>query len=222
MGARGDGTAADLILLGAGGGVHDVLDIVDAINGAGGELNVLGVLDDHRAVGERHLGLEVLGGLSACDRFPDARFLSTIHNERIHGRTPAILAGLGVGPERFATLIDPRAGVSRRATVGAGTFICDGASIGGGAAIGEHASIGPHAVVGHDSRLESHCVLAAGSLLGGLVTVGTAAYIGSSAAVRPSVSIGAGALVGLGAVVIRDVADGEVVVGNPARPLRRG
>jgi UDP-2-acetamido-3-amino-2,3-dideoxy-glucuronate N-acetyltransferase len=47
------------------------------------------------------------------------------------------------------------------------------------------------------------------------------ASIGSGALVLGGVEIGEEALVGAGAVVTRDVAPGEVVVGNPARALAR-
>ena len=50
-------------------------------------------------------------------------------------------------------------------------------------------------------------------------TVERRASIGSGVVVLGGVRIGAGALVGAGAVVTRDVAPGEVVVGNPARVL---
>jgi UDP-2-acetamido-3-amino-2,3-dideoxy-glucuronate N-acetyltransferase len=52
------------------------------------------------------------------------------------------------------------------------------------------------------------------------IRVGRGASLGSGATVLGSVSIGAGALIGAGAVVTRDVAPGEVVVGNPARTLK--
>ena len=45
------------------------------------------------------------------------------------------------------------------------------------------------------------------------------ASIGSGAIIMGGVRVGAGALVGAGAVVLKDVAPGEVVVGNPARVL---
>jgi UDP-2-acetamido-3-amino-2,3-dideoxy-glucuronate N-acetyltransferase len=51
-------------------------------------------------------------------------------------------------------------------------------------------------------------------------TVERGATLGSGAVVGGGVRIGRGALVGAGAVVTRDVEPGQVVVGNPARPLR--
>jgi UDP-2-acetamido-3-amino-2,3-dideoxy-glucuronate N-acetyltransferase len=47
------------------------------------------------------------------------------------------------------------------------------------------------------------------------------ATLGSGAVVVGGIRIGQEALVGAGAVVTRDVEPGEVVVGNPARPVRQ-
>jgi len=47
------------------------------------------------------------------------------------------------------------------------------------------------------------------------------ASIGARAVILPGVTIGIGAVVGAGSVVTTDVLNGEVVVGNPARPLSR-
>jgi acetyltransferase-like isoleucine patch superfamily enzyme len=46
------------------------------------------------------------------------------------------------------------------------------------------------------------------------------AKIGANATLLPGVVIGENALVGAGSVVVRDVAPGEVVAGNPARVIR--
>jgi len=47
------------------------------------------------------------------------------------------------------------------------------------------------------------------------------AKIGANATLLPGVVIGKNALVGAGAVVVKDVPDGVVVVGNPARIIRQ-
>jgi acetyltransferase-like isoleucine patch superfamily enzyme len=62
-------------------------------------------------------------------------------------------------------------------------------------------------------------VVAPGAVVSGGVHLGRSSYIGARAAVRQNVRVGERALVGMGAVVLRDVDDGDTVVGNPARPL---
>lgn len=51
--------------------------------------------------------------------------------------------------------------------------------------------------------------------------IGADTWIGHGAIIKPEVTIGLGAIVGAGAVVTRDVPDWTIVVGNPARVLRR-
>lgn len=56
--------------------------------------------------------------------------------------------------------------------------------------------------------------------VGGAV-VRRGARIGSNSTILPGVVIGHGAVVGAGSVVVRDVPDGVVVVGSPARIIKR-
>jgi acetyltransferase-like isoleucine patch superfamily enzyme len=51
-------------------------------------------------------------------------------------------------------------------------------------------------------------------------TIRRGARVGAGAVLCPGVEIGAEAFVGAGAVVVRNVPPGVVVVGNPARVLR--
>jgi phosphonate metabolism protein (transferase hexapeptide repeat family) len=52
-------------------------------------------------------------------------------------------------------------------------------------------------------------------------TIGHDTWLGHNAIVMPGVTVGNGAVVGSGAVVTKDVAPYTIVVGVPARPLRR-
>ena len=47
-------------------------------------------------------------------------------------------------------------------------------------------------------------------------------FVGIGAVFIPDVRVGAGAIVGAGAVVIRDVAAGDVVAGVPAHSIKKG
>lgn len=74
--------------------------------------------------------------------------------------------------------------------------------------------IGPHAVLTNDRYPMSDTKAKRGPLLR------RKSKIGANATLLPGVVIGRYALVGAGAVVVRDVPEGTVVVGNPARVIK--
>lgn len=53
------------------------------------------------------------------------------------------------------------------------------------------------------------------------ITLGTNVWIGGAAVLLPGVTVGDNAVVGAGAVVVKDVAANTVVVGNPAKVVRK-
>ena len=57
--------------------------------------------------------------------------------------------------------------------------------------------------------------------MAGNVRVGEGTHVGLGAAVRQGVTIGKWCVIGAGTVVINDVPDGAMVVGNPARLINR-
>lgn len=87
--------------------------------------------------------------------------------------------------------------------------------------IGAGTQIGPAVQIYAADHPRDAETRATGLEFGRPVTIGRDVWIGGNATILPGVTIGDGALIGAGSVVTRDVAAGETVGGNPARPLRR-
>jgi sugar O-acyltransferase (sialic acid O-acetyltransferase NeuD family) len=210
-----------LVILGTGGSAYDVLDIIGSLNAQSPTWEVAGFLDDARPPGSRYLDLPILGALKDASRFPECSFINVIGSETSYRRRAEIVQSTGLAPERFATLVHPKASVSPWARLGRGVYVSFGASVGGGVVTGDHVSFSPGCIIGHDSVISDCALIAPGAVISGFVRVGRSCYIGAGAMIRQRVRIADGALVGIGAVVIRDVAAEATVVGNPARLLVR-
>jgi acetyltransferase-like isoleucine patch superfamily enzyme len=80
----------------------------------------------------------------------------------------------------------------------------------------EEAWVGPHAVL--TNALYPRSSEAKSNLKGARLMKGS--KVGANVTLLPGITIGRDALVGAGSVVVNDVPDGKVVVGNPARIIK--
>jgi sugar O-acyltransferase (sialic acid O-acetyltransferase NeuD family) len=110
--------------------------------------------------------------------------------------------------------------------MGEGGILCPFVTITSNIRIGRYFQANIYSYVAHDCIISDYVTFAPAVKCNGNVIVEDHVYIGTGAVIkqgepdRPLV-IGRGAVIGMGAVVTKDVSPGSVVIGNPAKPMRR-
>jgi sugar O-acyltransferase (sialic acid O-acetyltransferase NeuD family) len=120
---------------------------------------------------------------------------------------------------QIAIAISPKANVSTYASIGQGTLVCPGVCINSNANIGIGAIINTGAIIEHECIIKDYVHIAPGSVLAGNVCIGENSFIGANSVVKQGTKIGRNVIIGAGAVIINDISDNEVWIGNPSRRL---
>lgn len=206
---------APLVLVAASGLAREVLSVCAAQG-----VSVLGVLDDNPdLVGVGFGTTTVLSGLDGIRGHVDAPLLLCAGKGAARRELAARLAALGVGDDRFATLVDPSVYVPATCSLGPGSILLAGVVLTADVRLGRHVVCMPNVTLTHDDELADYVTLTAGVSLGGGVRVGEAAYVGMNAAVRERVVIGPDCVLGMGSVLLTDQPPRTVYAGIPARPI---
>lgn len=75
--------------------------------------------------------------------------------------------------------------------------------------------------IAHNVEIGDNTLIIAQSMVGGSTKIGSDCWISPSTSIKNGIKIGNGVLIGMGAVVIRDVEDNKIMVGNPAKELKK-
>ncbi|MFT5753322.1 MAG: sugar O-acyltransferase (sialic acid O-acetyltransferase NeuD family) [Flavobacterium sp.] len=110
--------------------------------------------------------------------------------------------------------------VSNFATVAEGTVVMSKVVVNAGAVVGGHCILNTGCVIEHDCVLANYVHISPNASLAGNVNVGEGSHLGIGSCVIPGVVIGKWAVIGAGAVVLNDVPDYAVVVGNPGKIIK--
>ena len=121
---------------------------------------------------------------------------------------------------QYKTSIHPKAVVSSHTNIGKGTVVMSSAIINSGASIGNHVIINSGALVEHDCIIKDFVHVSPMAALAGSVIVEEGSQIGINATIRQGIKIGKWVTIGAGAVIVKDVPDYAVVVGNPGKIIK--
>ena len=110
-------------------------------------------------------------------------------------------------------------------SVGDGSIFCAYTMATGDAHIGRHFQCNIYSYVAHDCRIGDFVTFAPRVNCNGRVQIEDFAYVGTGASLKQGghdkpLKIGRGAVIGMGAIVLKDVPEGAVVAGNPAKIIR--
>jgi sugar O-acyltransferase (sialic acid O-acetyltransferase NeuD family) len=210
-----------LYIVGASGFGREVLETVEAINKVRPTYEIQGFIDDDASLAGKIINEQKILGttdylIEQGKSDPEIYATVAIGDSRIREQIVDKLEGFVL----FDNIIHPTARISKFAKIGNGNIFQASVNVLPNAEIGNHCVINGMSGVGHDGRLSDFVSAMSYCDITGNVKLGRGAYLGSSVAIHPGRTIGAYAKVGMGSVVLGDVRENSIVMGNPARAIK--
>lgn len=191
-----------MYIYGASGHGRVIIDIIDSYE------KIHGVFDDDLNKKEV-LGYPVLGPIPEGYTFQSDLFIAIGDN---HVRKQ--IADRLADRVKFASIIHDSVIFSKRANLGDGCVVMEGAIVKVGTQIGNQTIINSGASVDHDCTIGDFVHIAPQATLCGGIEVGEGTLIGANSVILPGVKIGKWCTIGAHSVVHKDVPDGSVWKGN--------
>ena len=212
-----------VIILGGGG----IASIAAWIMDRRGDAECIGLINDTASIGSEIGTKKKFKVIGSSETVPelikntDYMFFIAFHGMQREKEIYQKICSFGIPDDRLYSPIDPSSVIAYEySDIGPGVMVAPLAQIGPEVTIGKNSVVLGNAFIGHDSAIGEFCHIATNSVIGSIVSVGNACHIGMNATIREKTKIGDYCLIGMGAVVLKDVEESTIVVGNPAKMLR--
>lgn len=127
----------------------------------------------------------------------------------------------GIQSKQYRSIIHPSAVIADTVSLGKGLHIGPMSVIAPYATLKDHATINRNVSVGHHTTLEAFACLNPGVNVSGLCSIGENTTIGAGSTVLDRISLGNGSIIGAASVVTRNITEGVVAYGSPAKVVRK-
>lgn len=117
-------------------------------------------------------------------------------------------------------LVHPDVFIPDSTVLGMGTIVRINCFVSCNVTTGENVLIQPNASVGHDNVIGNDSVISTNVCVAGGCHIGSETFIGIQVPVKEYTKIGNQSIISMGSVVVRDIPDQVIAVGNPARPMK--
>ena len=186
-------------------------------------VTVVGFLDDDpKYVGQKVHGIPVLGSISRLHELKETDNIEAVYcplgNNKLRVKFLTLAKGLGYKTPNY---IHPTACISPNVTIGEGVYILLGTMVMPYTVIKDYVMISMGVHLAHHVILEEGVFLSTGCNFGASIHANKYAYCGIGSTIMTGMhELGEDCLIGAGAVVIKDVPDGAVMAGVPAKIIR--
>ncbi len=167
-----------ILLLGGGGHCKSCIDVIEQED----KYEIAGILDNKELLGQKLLGYDYIGTDADISKFvnEDYTFLITVGQIKTSSIRKKLFSLLSKNSAQIATVISPRAYISKHANIGKGTIIMHDALVNASASIGQNCIINSKALIEHDVIIENFCHVSTSAVINGGVTVREGTFFGSN------------------------------------------
>ncbi|MUP46857.1 acetyltransferase [Gramella sp. BOM4] len=186
----------EIVLIGGGGHCHSVLDVIELED----KYNIKGIIDNNLPLNHNVLDYKVIGkDIDIPELAKDhVYFLITVGQIKSYSIRLKLAEFLKTHECKLASVVSPRAYISKYAKIGVGTVVLHNAFVNANVKIGDHCIINTGADIEHDSIIGDFCHISTGAIVNGDCIIEDGCFLGSNSTISNGKIIIKNSVIGAG------------------------